>query len=240
MKPSKLFLISLLLTILIAYVVNYSIFPSNPLQNVVVKNSDIKGNLISTPKLALITKQHSIPVDVLVDQELLEKIEKIEQRRPNFNFSLDELENTLNTKSPYQIIPREDVIDALDYLTEKQKTDSRTFIQYDPYVIETKFKNDVIELYIPGLDTSLKATIIQIDSGSMEGVIRWSGHFELFAGKPLNSFSLTQSIEDLYVAGTVVTPYGSYNIESKNGYGWVVDQKTDFFLPESGVDTLAE
>ncbi len=61
--------------------------------------------------------------------------------------------------------------------------------------------------------------------------------FNNFSGAQ-NKFTLIQTLKDQYTVGTFETPMGNYNLEVKNGYGWVVNQQTDFYLPKNGHDTM--
>ncbi|WP_152566030.1 metalloprotease secretion chaperone CpaB [Lysobacter antibioticus] len=118
-------------------------------------------------------------------------------------------------------------------LTEEQINDGRQFVVYDLYVLESKDVGDAITVYLPSTGLALRGAI---DSVEVNGdIIRWSGTFEDF-NSTQNGFSISQTMIDDYVLGNFETPIGSFNLEAKNGLGWIVDQAKDFHLPDDGFD----
>ncbi|MEC7119521.1 MAG: metalloprotease secretion chaperone CpaB [Pseudomonadota bacterium] len=132
-----------------------------------------------------------------------------------------------------ELVNPQEVFNAMPYLTEKQRTDQRSFIRYDPYVIETKFVGDAIDIYIPEIGTTLLGVIEQVETQGE--VIRWAGTLQNF-NSTQSRFSISQTIRDNYAVATFDTPMGSFNLEAKNGLGWIVNQTEDFHLPSDGKD----
>jgi hypothetical protein len=127
---------------------------------------------------------------------------------------------------------------ALPWLTERQRHDGRGFIEYDPYVLETKFVGDQVDIFLPELGITATGVVDRVERLD-DDIMRWQGSFSNFSGVP-NKFTLTQTLKDRYTVGTFETPMGSFNLESKNGYGWVVNQRSDFVLPKDGQDYIVD
>jgi len=125
------------------------------------------------------------------------------------------------------------VIAQLGFMSQKQKTDGRNFIKYDMRTLESRVEGDVIDIPLSEIGFNVKAIIDTVES--INGMLRWSGHIMDFqeGGK----FTITHAIQDKYAVGTFETPLGNFSLEAKNGVGWVVNQKTDFFLLPGG-DTV--
>ena len=176
----------------------------------------------------------------MTEEEMKARIDKIQARRPGIVLDEARLHTVLNAVNMpfYDHVEKEKAFESLPYLTEKQKTDGRNFITYEPYLMETKFVGDKLSVYLPNLSTKMALTITDVTVNELDGIVRWVGEFDGFLGEKMNKFSVTQAINDEYAVSTIVTPFGSYNLESKDGYGWVVSQKTDFFLPKDGSDTI--
>ena len=126
------------------------------------------------------------------------------------------------------------VTSQLSFLTEKQKTDGRNFIQYDMRTLESRVEGDTVTILLSEIGLNVKAVIDNVES--VNGMLRWSGHIMDFqeGGK----FSITHAIRDQYAIGNFETPLGNFSLESKNGLGWIVNHATDFFLPPNGNDAL--
>ncbi|MBX9404045.1 metalloprotease secretion chaperone CpaB [Lysobacter sp. BMK333-48F3] len=119
--------------------------------------------------------------------------------------------------------------------TPRQMSDGRQFVAYDAYVLEARGVGDEFEVYVPNIGLTLHGVI---DTVEVNGdIVRWSGTFEDF-NSTQSRFSISQTMIDDYVLGSFDTPMGSYNLEAKNGLGWIVEQGADFHLPADGKDYL--
>jgi hypothetical protein len=134
----------------------------------------------------------------------------------------------LKRKGALQLADSRKVISGLKYLSKKQQTDGRSFIEYDSYVLEAKAVGDLIEIYIPEIGMTLHGKIEVVETN--EDIVRWAGHFEEFDATR-NSFSISQTLEDDYTIGTFETPIKSFSMEVKKGLGWIVNHTSDSSQP---------
>lgn len=164
------------------------------------------------------------------------RLAEVLARRPHGGLDPARVAASLQKTMINQIADPEKVFAALPWLSEKQRHDGRGFIEYDPYVIETKFVGDQVDVFLPELGITATAVIDRVEHVD-DDIIRWQGTFSNFSGGQ-NKFTLTQTLKDQYAVGTIETPMGNFNMESKNGYGWVINQQADFYLPKDGHDTM--
>lgn len=163
-------------------------------------------------------------------------VNAIVARRPFYKLDQRQVQAALAKTAMWQFADPQKAAQALPWLTAKQKSDGRAFIEYDPYVLESKFVGDQIDVFLPELGLTAKAVIDDIRPLD-DDIIRWQGHFTDFSAGQ-SSFSISQTLKDQYAVGSFQTPLGNFNMESKNGMGWVVNQEKDFFLPENGQDAV--
>lgn len=162
------------------------------------------------------------------------QIKAVMERRPDIRMDQGKLEQSLNKTELTQLADPQKVFQVLPWLTEQQRTDGRKFVSYDPYVIESKFVGDRVDILIPEANMIGQGIVDSVEKLDND-IVRWQGHFDNF-NDTQNRFTITQTLGDHYAVGQYETPFGSFSMESKDGYGWVVNQKTDFHLPEGGKD----
>jgi hypothetical protein len=121
----------------------------------------------------------------------------------------------------------------LPLLTERQKADDRMFIQYDTRRLASRVEGDTINVNLPGLDSAFKAVITRVQT--VDGALRWSGYLADFHGS--SSFTISHAGGDGQVEGVVVTPMGGFSLEAKNGYGWIISDKSTIDKP---IDPLSK
>jgi hypothetical protein len=161
-------------------------------------------------------------------------IKAIAARRPSIRMDEAQLQQALNKTEITQRADPKAVFQALPWLTEKQRSDGRQFVAYEPYVLESKFVGDRLDILIPEVGIIGQGIVDSVEILDQD-IVRWQGHFDNF-NDTQNRFTITQTLGDRYAVATYETPYGNFSMESKDGYGWVVSQQTDFHLPENGKD----
>jgi hypothetical protein len=127
-----------------------------------------------------------------------------------------------------------DAIGAMGILSERQQSDGRSFIRYEPRTLESRIEGDTLDIFLPGVGLTARAVVDRVDS--VDGLLRWSGHFLDF--QEGGTFSVTHALGDRYAVGTFDTPVGNFSMEAKNGWGWVAPPSSDFALPPGGGDGL--
>lgn len=127
-----------------------------------------------------------------------------------------------------------DAIGAMGVLSERQKSDGRAFIRYEPRTLESRIEGDTLDIFLPGVGLTAKAVVDRVDS--VDGLLRWSGHFLDF--QEGGTFSVTHALGDHYAVGTFDTPVGNFSMEARNGWGWVAPPSSDFVLPPGDGDGL--
>lgn len=123
-------------------------------------------------------------------------------------------------------------IGHMGFLSERQKSDGRSFVRYDLRTLESRVEGDQFDIFLPGAGLTARAVVEQVES--VDGMLRWSGRILDF--QEGGQFSVTHALQDSYAVGTFNTPVGNFSMEAKNGWGWVATQSSDFFLPAGGDD----
>lgn len=103
--------------------------------------------------------------------------------------------------------------------------EKRIPIEYDHSALLDKTIGDAVSLYVPELDQTFQVSINFIEIA--QGVVRWSGK-SLSADPASNQLVISQLLNGEYAIGTLLTDRGAFNIEAKNGEGWIVNQSDDF------------
>lgn len=109
---------------------------------------------------------------------------------------------------------------SLDYLSQRDISDGRTFVSFDIAAAGNLQIGDTFALQIPGeTDTSI-AMVNDIEG--LDGIRRLTGSV-LNADSSESRFSLTLSDDGSYVAGHFALGEREYIVEAKNGAGWLMD-----------------
>ncbi len=115
-------------------------------------------------------------------------------------------------------------------LSDTQLKDGRAFVQYDPYVVESKFVGDHIKIDIPNTGRSYDGKITEVEQVDGD-IVRWRGDLDGVNGE-MSNFTVTQTLKDQYAIAVFHTPSGEYIMESKNGYGWVTSGSAEILHDE--------
>lgn len=167
--------------------------------------------------------------------DAVDAVDAFARRRATFPLDRTRLQSARARKDLLQLADPAKVAAGALKPTPRQMADGRQFVAYDAYVLEARGVGDEFEVYVPNIGLTLHGVI---DTVEVNGdIVRWSGTFEDF-NSTQSRFSISQTMIDDYVLGSFDTPMGSYNLEAKNGLGWVVEQGADFHLPAGGKDHL--
>ncbi|MDC8787040.1 metalloprotease secretion chaperone CpaB [Roseateles koreensis] len=112
---------------------------------------------------------------------------------------------------------------------------NRQFVQFDPYVLEAREAEQRFDLMVPQLGVTYQAVIDLVEARG--DIVRWQGRLTDDSGD-VGQFSFTQTLSDHYTIGAISLPLGRFNMEAKNGYGWMHSEADGFQLPANGQDVL--
>lgn len=160
----------------------------------------------------------------------LDAIERIQQRHAMSRFFADAQDIERARSDDTLMVPARPAEASAamgSILSERQKSDGRAFMRYDLRTLESRVEGDPLDIFLPNLGLTAKAVVDRVES--VDGLLRWSGHFvDLQEG---GTFSVTHALGDRYAVGTFDTPMGSFSMEARNGWGWVAPASSDFVLP---------
>ena len=161
-------------------------------------------------------------------------IARIQQRQAMSRLFADaqDIAHARNETALMEPASSETAISHMGFLSERQKSDGRSFVRYDLRTLESRVEGDQFDIFLPGAGITAKAVVEQVES--VDGMLRWSGRILDF--QEGGQFSVTHALQDNYAVGTFNTPVGNFSMEAKNGWGWVATQSSDFFLPPGGDD----
>lgn len=159
----------------------------------------------------------------------LDTVERIRQRHAMSRFFTDAQDIERARGDDTLMVPAmpAEAIAAMGILSERQKSDGRAFMRYELRTLESRVEGDPVDIFLPNLGLTAKAVVDRVES--VDGLLRWSGHFVDF--QEGGTFSVTHALGDRYAVGTFDTPMGSFSMEAKNGWGWVAPPASDFVLP---------
>lgn len=195
----------------------------------------------ATPADAADTATEARPADLSPLPETLRQpvgglptVERIRQRHAMSRFFTDaqDIERARSDDTLMAPAMPAEAIAAMGILSERQKSDGRAFMRYELRTLESRVEGDPIDVFLPNLGLTARAVVDRVDS--VDGLLRWSGHFvDLQEG---GTFSVTHALGDRYAVGTFNTPMGTFSMEARNGWGWVAPPASDFVLPEGHDD----
>lgn len=157
-------------------------------------------------------------------------VERIQQRHAMSRFFADaqDIERARGDDTlMVPALPAEAIAAMGGILSDRQKSDGRAFMRYELRTLESRIEGDPLDIFLPNLGLTAKAVVDQVES--VDGLLRWSGHFVDF--QEGGTFSVTHALGDRYAVGSFNTPLGTFSMEAKNGWGWVAPPSSDFLLP---------
>ncbi|MBK8971415.1 MAG: hypothetical protein IPM37_08660 [Hahellaceae bacterium] len=101
-------------------------------------------------------------------------------------------------------------------LSDDERHDGRSFVQFEPTRIESLMAGDLLELPLPMEKATYTLLVESVEVGD-HGDVTWNGRIAEFTND--NQVTITQG-KQLTVAG-ITTPMGQYVLEARNGSGWI-------------------
>ncbi len=178
----------------------------------------------STSKLATNNKQNITP-------ELQDRIAAMQQRRPNQQFSADEVQAAINrteTWAPTEEIPRELPLKPEEF------NDGRQFIKLDSLKIETLMPGDQLNIRVDKNAKEYAVVIERIEKHDYNS-ISWYGHI---LGDDGQKYSVSFTRGEQLTVGGLDTPDGHYVLQGHGDKGWIASSQLLFKADPSVSDAI--
>ena len=163
--------------------------------------------------------------------ELDERLAAMKQRRPNQDFSPQEVAAAVSRTTSWQ--PTENIPRELP-LEQEEFSDGRQFIDLDTLKIETLVPGDQVNVRVDQNGKDYKVTIDKVEKHDYNS-ISWHGHIQGDDGQKY-SVSFTRG-ENLTVGG-LDTPDGHYVLQAHGNKGWVASSQLLFKADTSVSDAI--
>lgn len=145
----------------------------------------------------------------------------IQARRPGMELDPSELYEAMQQPDTWQASAE----DASSYdLSDQEKNDGRVFINLSSMKLETMARGDEMKVKIPNTDIDFTATINDVRSDNAGSSVTWEGT----SNDPYSNNRITITKGDTLVVGGIFTDNGLYQLEVKDGKGFIVDNATLF------------
>lgn len=163
--------------------------------------------------------------------ELEERLATMKQRRPNQDFSPQEVAAAVSrTESwrPTDKTPRELPLEQSEF------TDGRQFIELDSLKIETLVPGDQVNVSVDQNGKDYKVTIDKVEKHDYNS-ISWYGHIQ---GDDGQQYSVSFTRGEQLTVGGLDTPDGHYVLQAHGNKGWVASSQLLFKADTSVSDAI--
>lgn len=174
------------------------------------------------------TKKKSIADDMSVDEQVIERLEIMRERRPNIDFDEDAVAAAMQRQSAWSPVKEKPTNLPLE---PELLNDGRRFFRLDSLKLETLVPGDTVKVNLEEVGQEYTVTIDRTEKHDYDSV-SWYGHIETGDGQTY-SVNFTKG-GDLTVGG-LSTPEGHYVIQSHGDTGWVASSAL-LFKVEPGHD----
>lgn len=199
----------------------------------------------STPEMAVLPKEAiQAPAKKVTKTKPAEEIEEEEDvlslpdDNPNFATFNDRYQHIVARRAGQTFDPQElykamqepdtwtptDEAPASFNLSDSHKNDGRVFINLSAMKLETMARGDKINIKIPNTDIDFMATINDVRSDNAGSSVTWEGSSDT----PNSNNKITITKGDTLVVGGIFTDENLYQIEVKDGQGYIVSNATLF------------
>lgn len=163
--------------------------------------------------------------------ELDERLAVMKQRRPNLDFSPQEVAAAVNRTTswtPTENIPRELPLEQEEF------SDGRQFIEFDTLKIETLVPGDQVNVRVDQNGKDYNVTIDKVEKHDYNS-ISWYGHIQ---GDDGQKYSVSFTRGEHLTVGGVDTPDGHYVLQAHGNKGWVASSQLLFKADTSVSDAI--
>lgn len=150
-----------------------------------------------------------------------DRYQDIVARRPGMQFDPNELYEAMQKPDAWETT--DEAPSSFD-LEDKYKDDGRVFISFSPMKLETMARGDKLKISIAEEDIDFTAVIDDVRSDNGGSSVTWSGTSD----DPNSNDKITITRGDTLVVGGIFTDKGLYQLEVKDGQGYIVSNATLF------------
>lgn len=189
-------------------------------------NSQVQKTTSSPNRRAQDLKEDSIDVFAERDENpnyetFYDRYQDIVARRAGLQFDPDELYEQMQKDSAWEELP--DVPRGLN-LSDEEINDGRSFISFSSLKMESLAAGDSLQIKIAKDDIEFVAKISEVRSEGEGESVTWFGE----SSTPGSSDTITITQADGLTVGGIFTDQGLYQLEVKNGQGYIVNNATLF------------
>ncbi|VUD42096.1 hypothetical protein TDB9533_00623 [Thalassocella blandensis] len=159
-----------------------------------------------------------------------DRYQNIVSRRAGMEFDPSELYEAMQEPDTWQASAE---APASYELSDDLKNDGRVFISLSPLKLETMARGDKMQIKIPNTNIDFTATINEVRSDNSGTSVTWEG----VSDNPESNNKITITKGDTLVVGGIFTDDGLYQLEVKDGQGYIVSNATLF---RHGQDQVVE
>lgn len=152
--------------------------------------------------------------ETAIPQELKERMEAINIRRPNLKIDAETLQAKIAQTSAWS---NTDTVPTHLPLKPEEFTDGRHFISVDDLKIETLMPGDKLDINIPDTNNTHEVVIDTVEKHDYNS-ISWYGHI---VGADGQTYSVSMTRGDTLTVGGFDTPDGHYVIQGQGKDGWI-------------------
>ncbi|MEN0035844.1 MAG: hypothetical protein AAGC78_02200 [Cellvibrio sp.] len=163
--------------------------------------------------------------------ELDERIATIKQRRPNLDFSPQDVAAAVSRTTSWA--PTDEVPRELP-LEQEEFSDGRQFIDLDTLKIETLVPGDQVNVRVDQNGKDYKVTIDKVEKHDYNS-ISWHGHIQ---GDDGQKYSVSFTRGEQLTVGGLDTPDGHYVLQAHGNKGWVASSQLLFKADTSVSDAI--
>lgn len=180
------------------------------------------------PKISINAQERKTPAhmkntatEVVVDSNVLIRLEQIKERRPEVSLSGEQLAQLI--AKPNAWAPTDKPAKNLP-LEPAEFNDGREFIQMDTLKMETLMPGDQLEIPLQQQAKTYKVVIDDVVKQTSD-TISWYGHIDADDGQ---SYSVSISRGKQLTVGGIDTPEGHFVLQAHGSDGWIASSDTLF------------
>lgn len=204
--------------------------PNAEIQNASAKKAD-KDSQQKTQTIATASSSTSSSDQQAITPELQERIDAMQQRRPNQQFSSSEVAAAVSRKTSWA--PTEEIPRELP-LQQEEFVDGRQFIELDSLKIETLMPGDQVNVQVDKNAKAYEVIIDRIEKHDYNS-ISWYGHIQ---GDDGQKYSVSFTRGEHLTVGGLDTPDGHYVLQGHGEKGWIASSQLLFKADTSVSDAI--